>query len=321
MNNSKTLPLTAIFLDLDETLIHSRCTEEGPPSALQMGNFRVWLRPCAMAIIEAAKAKGVPVMICTSALREYATDASALYGLGFSEDMIMGREHLFSGKSNVCPQAVLIDDFNQQNKIALHKCATLGIDSNRYLQVPTFKGEDEDSDAVVAMVAEFLSRFEDRVPPVPQSRNMVIVSGGQTGADRAGLDFAIESGIPHSGWCPKGRIALDGPLDNRYNLRETPSASYPQRTEWNARDSDGTVVFTLSPTISGGSKKTLDFARKHGRPAIHLHSGTPMPANTLAEFVRSHSIKRLNVAGSRESKEPGLYAWVRTVLEEANSLW
>src|SRR5512139_1952957 len=66
-----------------------------------------------------------------------------------------------------------------------------------------------------------------------------IVSGGQTGADRAGLDFAIEHGIPHFGWCPKGRKAEDGSIDWRYDLKETPSSDYPQRTEWNVRDSDG----------------------------------------------------------------------------------
>ena len=73
-----------------------------------------------------------------------------------------------------------------------------------------------------------------------------IISGGQTGADRAALDWAIWRNIPHAGWCPKGRKALDGPLDYRYNLEETPSGNYLQRTEWNARDSDGTVIFTLS---------------------------------------------------------------------------
>jgi hypothetical protein len=70
-----------------------------------------------------------------------------------------------------------------------------------------------------------------------------IVSGGQTGADRAALEWAVEHNIPYGGWCPKGRLAEDGPIDLRYQLQETPSSSYPQRTEWNARDSDGTVTF------------------------------------------------------------------------------
>src|ERR1022692_3703229 len=92
-----------------------------------------------------------------------------------------------------------------------------------------------------------------------------IVSGGQTGADRAALDFAIEHGIPHGGWCPKGRRSEEGPIDVRYELKETPSTVYLQRTEWNARDSDGTVVFSIGPTLSGGSKKTVSLAQKHAR--------------------------------------------------------
>ena len=82
-----------------------------------------------------------------------------------------------------------------------------------------------------------------------------IVSGGQSGADRAALDFAISRGIPHSGWCPKGRKAEDGAIDARYNLTETPSANYLQRTEWNARDFDGTVIFPSPPfSLAGASK-------------------------------------------------------------------
>ncbi len=73
-----------------------------------------------------------------------------------------------------------------------------------------------------------------------------IVSGGQTGADRAALDFAIDHGIPHGGWCPRGRKCEDGTIADCYKLNETPSAEYPQRTEWNVRDSDGTVVFSMS---------------------------------------------------------------------------
>jgi hypothetical protein len=74
----------------------------------------------------------------------------------------------------------------------------------------------------------------------------ILVSGGQTGADRAALDVAILHGFAHGGWCPKGRLALDGVLGGQYQLRETPSARYLQRTEWNVRDTDATVVFTFS---------------------------------------------------------------------------
>ncbi|MCC6355238.1 MAG: putative molybdenum carrier protein [Verrucomicrobiae bacterium] len=93
-----------------------------------------------------------------------------------------------------------------------------------------------------------------------------IVSGGQTGADRAALDAAIALGIPHGGWCPKGRRAEDGRIPGRYRLAETPGANYLQRTEWNVRDSDGTVLFTLGKAATGGSRKTIEIARRLGGP-------------------------------------------------------
>ncbi|MCF7788694.1 MAG: putative molybdenum carrier protein [Prosthecobacter sp.] len=73
-----------------------------------------------------------------------------------------------------------------------------------------------------------------------------IISGAQTGADRAGLDVAILHAFPHGGWCPEGRKAEDGPIDAKYELTETPSSNYLQRTEWNVRDTDGTIVFTIA---------------------------------------------------------------------------
>src|ERR1019366_2064013 len=97
-----------------------------------------------------------------------------------------------------------------------------------------------------------------------------IISGGQTGADRAALDWAIKNGILHGGWCPKGRRAEDGPIDARYQLKETPSSDPVQRTEWNARDSDGTVIFSVGKRLSGNSFETLDFAIKHQKPYLHL---------------------------------------------------
>ena len=81
-----------------------------------------------------------------------------------------------------------------------------------------------------------------------------IISGGQTGADRAALDWALSRKLPCGGWCPKGRKAEDGIIPKTYPLRESTSTSYLQRTEWNVRDSDGTVLFSVSPTLTGGSK-------------------------------------------------------------------
>jgi len=143
-----------------------------------------------------------------------------------------------------------------------------------------------------------------------------IISGGQTGADRAALDFAIEHNIPHGGWCPKGRRAEDGSIDPRYNLTETPTANYVQRTEWNVRDSDATVIFTISPELTGGSKKTEEFARKHGKKCLHVHATLETSAVFLSKFVEYHRVQVLNVAGTRGSKEPEVRAFVKRVLEE-----
>src|SRR4051812_1170847 len=97
-----------------------------------------------------------------------------------------------------------------------------------------------------------------------------IISGGQTGADRAALDFAIARGLAHGGWCPKGRIAEDGIIPHRYGLVETPEADPAQRTEWNVRDADGTVLFSIGETLRGGSEKTERFAIQYHKPWLHL---------------------------------------------------
>jgi hypothetical protein len=132
-----------------------------------------------------------------------------------------------------------------------------------------------------------------------------IVSGGQTGADRAALDFALEHGIRHGGWCPKGRGAEDGPIEPKYLLKDTPSPDSIQRTEWNARDSDGTVVFSIEEVLTGGCKETVEFAQKHGKPVLHLsRTGPAQPELALRRFIHDHDIKVLNVAGPKASKEP-----------------
>src|SRR5215217_2323846 len=97
-----------------------------------------------------------------------------------------------------------------------------------------------------------------------ESCEMKIVSGGQTGVDRAALDVALELGIECGGWCPAGRQAEDGPIDARYPLRETPSADPAQRTEWNVRDSDATLLLTTG-AASPGTELTREVARRLGR--------------------------------------------------------
>ena len=159
-------------------------------------------------------------------------------------------------------------------------------------------------------------------PPEPAARGLRIeriVSGGQTGADRAGLDAALRLGLPCGGWCPKDRRAEDGPIPARYPLQETRSSRYLDRTRRNVRDSDGTAVFSLGSVLSGGSLQTARYAQARGVPCLHLarDGGDPDPAGRLRAFLEEHGIRCLNVAGSRESREPGIHSWVESLLLEA----
>ena len=152
-------------------------------------------------------------------------------------------------------------------------------------------------------------------PALPLTK---IVSGGQTGADRAALDWAIEHGVEHGGWCPKGRRAEDGPLNQRYQLAEAPSEAYPVRTKWNVRDSDATVIISLAAQLTGGSKLTAGFARELSKPLLHISSHkTPDPAMALRRFVDKNFIRELNIAGPRESTEPGIAKFVAELLSDA----
>ena len=150
-----------------------------------------------------------------------------------------------------------------------------------------------------------------------------IVSGGQTGADRAALDWAISNDIPHGGWCPAGRLAEDGVIDSRYNLQETPKADYLQRTEWNVRDSDATVIFSIKPDLMGGSLATQKLAEKHLKASLHLSSLQSPTENVtqLRGFIRKHEVKVLNIAGPRASGEPELRSFIQSVLGELFENW
>jgi hypothetical protein len=153
-------------------------------------------------------------------------------------------------------------------------------------------------------------------------RHVTIVSGGQTGADRAALDFALESGLAHGGWCPWGRTAEDGPIDERYQLAETPSRQYSQRTEWNVRDSDATVVFSIAREVTGGTALTLAFAKRLGKPCLHLSGEAASAAGAdsaqeFLDFLAAHNVRCVNIAGPRASQEPEIAAFVRRVLVAA----
>src|SRR5215831_97553 len=96
-----------------------------------------------------------------------------------------------------------------------------------------------------------------------------ILSGGQTGVDRAALDVGRDYGLALGGWCPKGRKSEDGTIPTIYPLEETPTADYAQRTEWNVRDADGTIVLSWG-TPEGGTALTLEIARRLEKPHLHF---------------------------------------------------
>jgi len=141
-----------------------------------------------------------------------------------------------------------------------------------------------------------------------------IISGGQTGADRAALDWAMEHGIPHGGWCPKGRRAEDGHIPEKYRLQETPSADYSERTEKNVMDSDATVIFTEVPVLSGGSLLTAQMADRHQKPWIRVNR-TVDAVQRLVDFLLIHQPQVLNVAGPRLSQDLDIGKWVKEALD------
>jgi len=134
-----------------------------------------------------------------------------------------------------------------------------------------------------------------------------VISGGQTGVDRSALDVALELGMPAGGWCPKGRKAEDGSLSSRYPLTETSSEQYWQRTEWNVRDSDGTLVLTRGAPAEG-TAYTIEVARKMGKPCLVLDLSEEPSESVVQAWADEHKVRVLNVAGPRESKCPGIYA-------------
>ena len=120
-----------------------------------------------------------------------------------------------------------------------------------------------------------------------------IISGGQTGADRAALDFAIKMDITHGGWIPKGRLAEDGPLPAEYNLNEMRNKSFPRRTEKNVVDSDGTLIVSHG-RLTGGSQYTMDMAIMHGKPWLHINlneASTLESAQKVIDWVLSNRSK------------------------------
>lgn len=145
-----------------------------------------------------------------------------------------------------------------------------------------------------------------------------IISGGQTGADRAALDVAIKHKILHGGWVPEGRLAEDGPIPDKYKLQEMPTSSYSKRTEQNVIDSDGTLIISHG-RLTGGSAYTGKMVNKHSKPWLHidLQKTKAFDASfNIYNWIHENKIETLNVAGPRTSKDPKIYSRVKSILEE-----
>ncbi|ROQ93526.1 putative molybdenum carrier protein [Desulfosoma caldarium] len=146
-----------------------------------------------------------------------------------------------------------------------------------------------------------------------------VVSGGQTGVDRGALDAALDLGHPCGGWCPRGRRAEDGRIPDRYPLQEHASSAYRARTEANVLDSDGTLVFCRGKP-SGGTALTIRLAHQHHKPCLVISLDGALDLKAMARHIRSwgesHGIRVLNVAGPRESENPGLQQLVAAVMRE-----
>jgi hypothetical protein len=159
-----------------------------------------------------------------------------------------------------------------------------------------------------------------------------IISGGQTGVDRAALEVAMFLEIPHGGWCPKGRRAEDGPIPEMFNLIETSSFNYAVRTEKNVVQSDGTLIL-FRDIITRGTGLTVQFAKRHQRPYLCIDMSTPPPANDdgqheeresidaaaeeILSWLAQHNINVLNIAGPRESTTPNISSQSHTLLLNA----
>jgi hypothetical protein len=142
-----------------------------------------------------------------------------------------------------------------------------------------------------------------------------IISGGQTGADRATLDVGLELGFSCGGWYPKGRRAEDGPIPPHYLLQETDSTDYRVRTEKNVVDSRGTLVLTLGP-VTGGTAYTVKLTKKHKKPYFIVDLALQSDPKPALAWLLQNEIQTLNVAGPRESKVPGIHDLASIFLRE-----
>ena len=149
-----------------------------------------------------------------------------------------------------------------------------------------------------------------------------IISGGQTGVDRAALDVGFELGIPVGGYCPKGRRSEDGTIPDKYPLVETSTSNYGVRTEKNVIESDGTLILNVGQ-VSSGTAYTIKMARRHKKPFLVVQLDQEFQNEAVLHWLVTNKIRVLNVAGPRESKIPGIHRqaleFLRVLLAETHN--
>ena len=138
-------------------------------------------------------------------------------------------------------------------------------------------------------------------------KKITVISGGQTGVDRGALDAAINLGIPHGGWCPKGRLAEDGKISSKYQLKETYSKMYAVRTRRNISQADATLIISPCPFI-GGTLLAVKETTRQNKPLLVVYP-TRTDYVLISEWLLTHKVSVLNVAGPRESEQPEIYLY------------
>lgn len=144
-----------------------------------------------------------------------------------------------------------------------------------------------------------------------------IISGGQTGVDRAALDVAIKLNIPHGGWCPRGRKAEDGVIPFKYQLQETNTDQYSERTELNIINSDATLILVpeIPINVTDGTILTIEKVKERNKPYLVVNILDKSALDNIHDWIIKNNIEILNIAGPRESQSLGIYQLVFDVIE------
>ena len=146
-----------------------------------------------------------------------------------------------------------------------------------------------------------------------------IITSSKEGADRAALDWSLENGMPHGGWCPLGSLAGDTPLDPKYRLKETETEAILESVDCNVRDSDATLIISIGPKATGPAQKASTYSKKQKKPVLHVHRAVLGAAERVVEFIDKYYIRRLHVTGTNETEEPGIGDWVKMTLDRVKS--